>query len=292
MKNLFSFNIEENSEISGISKYAEPFVLREADESIVDNQKKIAQKMDELEAKWALPTYLGYTKVIALGIGAMLLACCLMILIGVGFAYAFSAPLFVIGFAFGVLLFGFGIGCFIVEYKRKKQVEESDEYKKAMEYIDSLTKKSENYLNLPNEKVNVDVFFYPYIIRDDKIKDSSAFKYLNTSYYLFEENEKLCLANNNTVFGIDKSLFKRMVCDVKKTSFSIWNKDKPHSSEEYKKYKISLDHYGIYHVKNTCSVQLQTADGQNREIVIPPYEVPHFEKILGLKVFEDEEEAK
>ena len=289
MRNLFSFNIEASSEISEVSKYAKPFVLREANEAIVENQKKIAKKMDELEAKWSLPTWLGYTKVISISIGAMLLACCLMIVIGVGFAYAFSAPLFVVAFVFGILLFGFGAGCFITEYRKKRLVESSDEYKKAMKYIDELSQKSENYLNLPSEKTKVDIFYYPYIIRDDKIKDSSAFKYLNTSHYLFEENGMLCLANNNTVYGIDKGLFKRMLCNVKKTSFSIWNKDKPHSAEEYKKYKIVLDHYGIYHVKNACSVQLETADGEKREIVIPPYEIPYFEKILGIKVLEDEE---
>lgn len=290
MRNLFSFNIEENSEITGVSKYAEPFVLREINDSIADNQKKIGEKMDELEKKWALPAWLGYTKVITIGFGAMLLACCLMILIGVGFGYAFSSPLFVVSFVGGIILFGFGAGCFIVEYRKKRLVENSDEYKKAMEYIDSLSKKSENYLKLPQEKTKVDIFFYPYIVRDDKIKDNSAFKYLNMSYYLFEENEKLCLANNNTVYGIDKSLFKAMMCDIKKTSFSLWNKDKPHSHEEYKKHKITLDHYGIYHVKNACSVRFETTEGEKREIVIPPYEIPHFEKILGLKVKEDEED--
>ena len=292
MRNLFSFNIEERSEISEVSKYAKPFVLREANEAILDNQKKIAEKMEELEAKWALPAWLSYTKVISIGVGAMLLACCLMILIGVGFAYSFSAPLFVVALAFGVVLFGFGVGCFIVEYRKKHIIENSDEYQKAMKYIDEISQKSENYLNLPSEKIKVDIFFYPYIIRDDKIRDSSAFKYLNTSHYLFEENGMLCLANNNTVYGVDKTLFKRMICDVKKTSFSVWNKDKPHSAEEYKKHKIVLDHYGIYHVKNVCSVQFETLDGENREIVIPPYEIPHFEKILGLKILEVEEETK
>jgi len=292
MRNIFSFNIEENSEITGVSKYASPFVLREANETIVDNQKKIAEKMNELESKWALPAWLGYTKVISIGLGAMLLACCLMILIGVGFAYAFTAPLFIVAFTFGILLFGFGTGCFVVEYRKKRIVENSDEYKKAMKYIDELSKKSENYLNIPKEKVKVDVFFYPYIVRDDKIKDSSAFKYLNMSHYLFEEDGKLCLANNNTVYGIDKALFKRMLCDVKKTSFSIWNKDKPHSDEEYKKHKIVLDRYGIYHVKNVCSVQFETADGEKREIVIPPYEIEHFEKLLGLKVKENEDDEE
>lgn len=289
MRNIFSFNIEENSEISGVSKYAKPFVLREINDAISDNQKKIAQTMDELEKKWALPTWLSYTKVIALGLGAMLLACCLMIVVGVGFSYAFTSPLFVVAFAGGIALFGFGIGCFVVEYRKKRLVEKSDEYKKAMKYIDELSKKSENYLKLPKEKRNVDIFFYPYIVRDDKIKDSGAFKYLNMSFYLFEEDGKLCLANNNTVYGIEKSLFTRMLCDIKKTSFSIWNKDKPHSDENYKKYKIALDHYGIYHVKNVCSVRFETAEGEKREIVIPPYEIAHFEKLLNLSVKENEE---
>ena len=110
------------------------------------------------------------------------------------------------------------------------------------------------------------------------------------SLYLFEEDEKLCLATNNTVYGIDKSSFKRMLQNPKKTSFSVWNKDEPHSSDKYKDYKITLDHYGTYHVKNVTSVIFENEDGNKREIVIPPYEVKYFSDILNLKVAEKEDE--
>ncbi len=290
MKNLFGFNIEESSGFTGGFEAAEPYVLREASSARRKTQKRIADKMDELEKKWSLPTWLNYIKIISVGIGAMLLSCALMILIGVGFGPAFSSGWFIVSFVFGILLFALGVVCFIIEYKRKKAVEDSEEYKEAMKYIDELTKKSEAFLRLPEKKTKVDVFFHTYIIRDEKIKDNTAFKYLNMSLYLFEEDEKLCLATNNAVYGIDKTLFKRMLQNPKKVSFSMWNKDEPHTSAEYKDYKINLDHYGTYHVKNATSVVFETEDGFKREIVIPPYEVEHFEKILNIKILENEEE--
>ena len=290
MRNLFSFNVEENSEISGSSDYSKPFILREVNASILKNQKKIKDKMDELEKLWALPLWLSYARIIALALGAMLIACSVMILLGVGFAYAFSAPWFVVCFILGIILAAFGTTFYVTQYKKRKKVEEGDEYKNAMKYIDDLAKKSENALNLPKEKTMIDVFFYPYIVRDNKMKDSGAFKYVNMSLYLFEEENKLCLSNNNTVYGIDKALFKRIVSDPKKTSFSIWNKDEAHNSEAYKNHKITLDHYGIYHLRNACSVQFENSDGQEREIIIPPYEVPHFEKLLDIKLLENEDD--
>ncbi|MBO5262436.1 MAG: hypothetical protein J6B45_05260 [Clostridia bacterium] len=290
MRNLFSINIENQTENPGDNEHSSPFILREIYKSLTKGQSKIADKMELLEKKWALPTWLSYARVVALGIGAMLLACAVMVLIGVGFAYAFSSPWFIVAFVAGVLLCAFGTVCYVVEYKRRKKVEASDEYKRAMDEIDRMAKRSENYLNLPNEKTKVDILFYTYIVRDNKMRDNSAFKYLNMSFYLFEEENKLCLANSNAVYGIDKTAFKRIVSDPKKTSFTLWNKDESHISEEYKQYKITLDHYGVYHVRGTCSVQFETQQGQAREIVIPPYELPHFEKILNLKPIDNEDD--
>lgn len=288
MKNLFGFNIEEGSGFAGGFENAAPYVIREASHSYVKNQKKIESKMDELEKKWSLPAWLNYVKIISIGVGAMLLACAVMILIGVGFSPAFSNGWFVTSLVLGILLFAAGAICFVIEYKRKKAVEDSGEYKDAMAYIDELTKKSEELLCLPEEKTKVDVFFHTYIVRDGKQRDNTAFKYLNLSLFLFEEDNKLCLATNNTVYGFEKPLFKRMLQNPKKVSFSVWNKEKHHSSEEYRDFKISLDHYGTYHVRNATSLVFENSDGFEREIVIPPYEAHHFEKLLNLKSVENE----
>lgn len=288
MKNLFGFDIEKGSGFAGGFENAAPYVIRETSSSYVKNQKKIESKMDELEKKWSLPTWLNYVKIISIGAGAMLLACAVMILIGVGVSPAFSNGLFITSLILGAVIFVIGIICFVIEYMRKKAVEDSDEYKTAMAYIDELNKKSEELLRLPEEKTKVDVFFHTYVVRDGRQKDNTAFKYLNMSLFLFEEGNMLCLATNNTVYGFDKTLFKRMLQNPKKVSFSIWNKEKRHSSEEYREFRINLDHYGTYHVRNATSLVFENSDGFEREIVIPPYEAHHFEKILNLKPVENE----
>ena len=288
MKNLFGINIEEGSGFAGGFENAQPYVIREASSSYIKNQKKIEAKMDELEKKWSLPSWLNYIKIISVGVGAMLLACAVMILIGFGVSPAFSNGWFIATLTVGAVLFITGAVCFIIEYRRKKTVEDSDEYKGAMAYIDDLTKKSEELLRLPEEKTSVDVFFHTYIVWDGKQKDNTAFKYLNLSLFLFEEENMLCLATNHTVYGFDKAIFKKMLQNPKKVSFSVWNKEKRHTSEEYREFKVTLDHYGTYHVRNATSLVFENSDGFEREIVIPPYEAHHFEKILGLKAVENE----
>ena len=178
MKNIFSFNINESSELSDVAKLAQPYAIRQVDEAIQSNQKAITDKMDELEKKWRLPTWLSYIKVIAICIGVAILACYLMMFISVGFSQALSGVLSWSLFICGIALFFLGVALFVTETIRRKRTENSSEYKNAMKYIERLSRKSESYLKLPEDKVKVDVFFYPFVILNDKEVDNSAFKYL------------------------------------------------------------------------------------------------------------------
>ena len=288
MKNIFSFNIEENANRPSSSELLKEFVLREIDEDLSQNQEKITDKMEELEKRWSLPIWLTILRLVMVCLGAMDLCCLIMLLMSRGIGVFFN-PLYSVFLALGILLVAGGFIFFAVESSRKKRVEASPEYLEGIEYIKSLTKSSEEYLQLPEEKTKVDIFYYPYIMRDGKKRDSGAFKYLCQSLYLFVEDGKLCLADSGAVFGIDLKLFRRMIIDPKKTSFAPWQKDVSFNKEPYKDYKISLDNYGIYHVRNACSVQF-TKDEERHELIIPPYEIKHFEAILNLKAKEAEED--
>ena len=289
MKNLFAFNLDEKSELTLSSAALEPFVLRKIDTEAEKTQKEIADKMEALENKWELPSWLIYLRAAGLGIGIMLLAISIIAIIGIG-AGAFGLVWFNLCFSFGIVLSVLGIALLAFEAIARKKVEKSDEYKQTLEYIKELLEKSKSALGVPSSAHEIDVFFFPYTVRNGEIKDSGVFKYVNHPMRLFEENELLCLADESSVYGIEKKLFRRMLTDPKRVGFTLWNKKDSHLKEPYKDYKVSLDRYGIYHVKNVCSVQFTTRDEEKFEIVIPPYEMEHFEKILSLKIREKDED--
>ena len=288
MKNLFGFNLDEKSELSLSSPQLEPFIIRKIEGEGAERQKQIADKMEELEKKWATPSWLVYVRAAGLGIGVMLMAISILAILGMGKS-AFANVYFNICFSFGVVLTFFGILFLTVETVLRKKVEASDEYKTALAKIEALVEESRASLGVPATALDVDIFFFPHTVRNGEIKDSGVFKYLNHQMRLFEENGLLCLADEEAVYGIDKKLFRRMLTNPKKTGFTLWNKKVSHLKEPYKSFRVTLDHYGVYHVKNVCSVQFTTRDEEKFEIVIPPYEMEHFEKILNLKIRENDE---
>ena len=102
--------------------------------------------------------------------------------------------------------------------------------------------------------------------------------------YVFEESGYLTLADHNTVYHIAPiSSFKKIECISGKSSFSFWNKEEPYHKGKYKEYKISTDKYETeYYIRNLCSVQFNL-NGEEYEIIVPPYDIYAFEDILGLK---------
>ena len=271
------------------SPFLEPFVLRKIDGDEAENQKAIGDKMEELEQKWALPSWLVYYRAAGLGFGIMLLAISVLAISTMGKG-AFSNVYSNLVFSFGIVLTFLGIALLVIEAVLRKKVEGSEEYKLALKEVEALVEESRSTLGVPPTATAIDVFFFPYTLRGGEMKDSGVFKYVNHQMRLFEEGNLLCLSDEKAVFGIEKKLFRRMLTDPKKVGFTLWNKKDSHLKEPYKSHRVTLDHYGVYHVKNTCSVQFTTHDEEKFEIVIPPYEMEHFEKILNLKIREKDED--
>ncbi len=289
MKNLFGFDLDVKTEFTTDSPLLQPYIIRKIDDEASSTQKEISDKMEELEKKWSLSNWLVYFRAISLGIGAMLFATAIIVLLGMGKS-SFSHVWFNLCFSFGLVLTFLGSALLAFEALAKKKVEKSQEYKDTVAYISTLVDKSRASLGVPEDACEVDIFFFPHTVRNGEVKDSGVFKYVNRSLRLFEEGDLLCLSDEEAVYGIEKKLFRRMLTDPKRVGFTLWNKKDSHLKEPYKSYKVSLDHYGVYHVKNVCSVQFTTHDEEKFEIVIPPYEMEHFKKILSLKIREKDED--
>jgi hypothetical protein len=162
---------------------------------------------------------------------------------------------------------------------------ESDEYKYAISKSESVDRNSLLELNIPSFAPTVDIFMWLYKTKKDgTIKNALSAEYDSTEMYVFEENGNLCLADLSAVYSIAPiSSFKKIEYITKKSSFSYWNKDEAYNKGIYKEYRITADKYETeYYIKNLCSVQFEL-NGEEYEIIVPPYDIYAFENILGLK---------
>lgn len=281
MKNFFSIDMENNNEKNEYPQHIKPYVLREVDSNIAKRQEEATERIKDFDKQWMLPKWLSVIKSLFSGFGIVILAVLISSAIETGEGL-FSTPRRIAFALAGIVLFGTAIALSLWERKRRATVEASQEFKDFVSYVESLSASVENALFLPSDKVEVDVFYYPCKDKNGKIKDNPYFKYLNQSVDLFTENGKLCLADGGGVIGIDINAFTGIQVNPKRVSFAGWGKDQAYNKGIYKEYKMTVDSRGVLHVKNSCSVQF-TLDGENYELVIPPYELPHFERLLGMK---------
>lgn len=281
MKNFFSVNIDECSGEDAYSPHQKPFIVRRINEASEREQAEALSRYEELQRKWSLPTWLMVVRVVAICLGAIFLVTVLRALLESD-ASIFKSPYAVTFLILGVVLVGVGVFLFIYERKKRYDVESSPEFLEFMTYINELDNSLNKELLLPLDRVQVDVLYYPYHEKNGKITDNKGFKYINQSLDLFIEGGKLCLADSGTVFGIDTSLFKRMLINPDKVTFAGWCKAEEYNKGEFKDYGISMSTTGIFAIKNSCSIQF-TKDEEKFEIIVPPYEIKHFEALLGIK---------
>lgn len=281
MKNFFSVNIDELSSEDTYFPHQEPFIIRRLNADSSDEQAQAVARYDELQKKWSFPTWLIIARVVCICLGAILLVTVLRALLDSD-ASIFKSPYAIAFLVAGAVLVCVGVFLFVCESRRRHKVESSHEFLEFMTYINQLDVSLSKELELPENRIQIDVFYYPYTVKNGEIKDNKSYKYINQSLDLFVEGHKLCLADSGTVFGIDLSLFRRILVNPEKVTFAGWCKAEEYNKGEFASHGISMSNAGVFTVRNTCSVQF-TKDEEKFEIIVPPYEVKHLEAILGIK---------
>ncbi|MBO5312506.1 MAG: hypothetical protein J6B29_00935 [Clostridia bacterium] len=281
MKNLFGINIGNENE-DELSKELKSLVVRELDPYLTARQEEAMSKLDELESKWSMPSWLSVLRIALIGLGTALLVTVIRALLDMG-ADAFASPFTIVFAVLGAVLVGVGIALFVIEGKRRRGVESSDEYKTFVSYLNSLDASVEQSLKIPTDRASVDVLYLPYEEKDGKIKSNRHFKYLNIERSLFIEDGKLCIADGGYVYGISLDSIKALVLRDERISFAQWNKEEMFDKGEYKEYHISVDNTGVLHMKGLISLQL-IKDGEELEITLPLYEKEAIESLTGLTV--------
>ena len=278
MKNLFTVNIDAEDE--GFSPELNSLKTREVSADTSRRLESNAEDYLGFLKKSFLPVPLLVIKYICLILGVSIISVTLSTCAEMGEANSRIYIFLAIGIAF---LVGFIILYTISKYK-EALVMNSDEYKSTVAASDNLEKSSKFELGIPDTAKEIEFFAWTYQLKDGEIKKSSLeAEYTPYDMYVFEENGSLCIADLHTVYKIAPlDDFKRIEYITRKSTFDFWLKDEDFDSDKYKEFKISADKYeSTYYIKNLCSLQFDL-NGEEYEIIIPPYDIYAIEELTGL----------
>ena len=170
----------------------------------------------------------------------------------------------------------------LYEVIKKKKHTCSDEFKEFVNNSEEAVRIAKEQLGIPQNAPSIDVFVYVYKYKNNKdFPVSGMAKYQTVECYLFQNKDKLFLADLSMVLGFEKSNFYKIEKISKRVTSQGWNKEHAINSEKYKKYKLTQNQYGTVFIKYHYSLQL-AHDGNIFEILIPPYEIETISKLLNL----------
>ncbi len=163
--------------------------------------------------------------------------------------------------------------------QNKKKLLQSDEAIQNMQTAENIMNEVYTDLGIPESAESIDILAGKYKISKENVKEvnfSSEFTHYNFSVSAYIRNSMLCLCDLHQVYEIPLNSIKKAELQKKKCSFPKWNKNKPYSSPEYKKYKIVLNG-GMYTTK-CYRITIEDIKG-NFYLLIPNYDMEYFSSL-------------
>lgn len=160
MKNLFAYNIKNNSEQSG----CDVFEKRELSADINDRLNQFLNDAQQCNKKSELPPILSILRVLLIGIGLLISIIILVPQKNLSIAdkYHNAPALFYIGPALLII----GLVILLIEYLKKKKMVKSNEYLDLEKKEKGIMQECLNDLRIPFDACKIDVLFFS--IKQDK----------------------------------------------------------------------------------------------------------------------------
>lgn len=272
MKNLFSVNVKTN-EVTG-----EEFIIRKTDSELSKKETEATAKLFEYKKMSGMPLW--YSIIMYVFLFALII--CLPAFIkgwienGFEVTYQRGSWVLYIGIA-GLII---SPTMYLIQRIRCKKVIQSPEVDDFVSGMGELINNIKASLRVPTDCADIDVLCRPYKLKNGKEKQGNHFfKYFNLSFWVFKENDNLCFASTEGVYGIPLSSITDVVLVKKTVSVPQWNKDEPIKAEKYKK-SVKVNNYGMYFIKKHYSVRF-TRHGEEWEFLIPAYDVDIITELTG-----------
>ena len=286
MKPIFAVDITEDKDNEQMP--AENFVGAVVRPETADELDRLSEKTDDI-IESAKPPILSR---IALGFsGIVCLLSFVFFVAGIeeaGFRAAFEKfsiilVLFVITLAVTIVLAVFN-------YKRVKEVLTSAETDRVTNTFDAVLARAYEELGVPEDAKEVDILCFWYKWKNGepvfKAPNIAATSYVNMVKKIYARDGMLFMADSESRYDFKISDMHAIRTVKKRIPLFDWNKDEDYNKGEYKKYRITKDDKEVYYVKPYHILEM-TVDGEEMGIYFPPYELPVFEELTGLRAAEE-----
>ena len=136
-------------------------------------------------------------------------------------------------------------------------------------------------LEIPEDAIDMDFLSFFYRENESGPFSIKPFDFMTLEMFVFADGESLHIADFNDVYSISKSDIKGIEKIEKETTLLGWSKDDSFDSEKYAEYGITENSEGFIVIPYYYSVRID-ANGEEYELVIPPYEMQRLSAILGM----------
>ena len=156
--------------------------------------------------------------------------------------------------------------------RRKKQIEQSDEYQLTEQHLESAADTSRVLLGVPADAADIEVLGYDYKLKNGKEKRTDSWDYDTCCYYAFVQDGALMLADSEEKYAIPLSAVTAVRHRHEKTKVWLWMKDDQPKAEPYKPYKIKYDEENDVYTLPAVYALTVSHNGEEWELVLAEYE--------------------
>lgn len=284
MKPVFGIDITNNKKNEEIN--STPFIAATPDDAVAAQLEQLSGEAEETVRSSKLPLVLLIAQYILGGFGALVVACTLSAGLEIGFSKAWENGSVLI--VIGIVCFALFLALWLWGRFRSKSVMESDSTARTAQMLDGYAQIIREQLEVPADANKTDVLLFRYQVKNGEICPVSSFPYINFELDLFLRNGCLCFADLAHRCDFPLESLSRITTVKKRISLISWNKEESIKSERYKPYRLTKSDIGFVFCKQYHVLELEH-DGERYGIWFPPYELPVFEELTGLRASAEEE---
>jgi len=177
-----------------------------------------------------------------------------------------------------------GAGYLVYFYVKGKRALQDEKIQRDIERVDSLNKSCCDILEIPEDAETVDVFGCIYRMKNGEpsIKKVMGVSFHNGPFGLFGTDDAVCIASLSERIAFPRAELTGIRTINKRVVMAGWNKPTHYKKGEYKQYRMTLASGGGIIIRQYHALCMMH-DGEEYELYFPPYELPAFERVTGLK---------
>jgi hypothetical protein len=290
MKPLFAIDITEDKNSEEIN--GREFVVATTSEATQMRLEESMASVETLESAASLPWWLQILRTLFFGYAILYFGILLTRIIEVGFFEALRVAVQNTPVLLALAFLSLIAGCvtILIASRRRSAVTDSADTEQILNALDAQVQCSYAELGVPADATDTDVMFFRYKMKDGvPVVKSPGFQmttHFNLNMKAYRTEDALMLAELECLYAFPLSELKSIQRIKEKASVHAWNKEVGPNEEPYKQYKLTVNgNFGSVHFKHYYVLTL-LHEGEELGIYFPPYELPIFEELTGLRAEE------